>query len=62
MCIRDSLSGKGTKPQETVVCANAGYAIQQFKPNTAIKDCIAEAKEAIHNGNAIKILKKLVEK
>ena len=54
------LSGNGTTAQELAVCANAGFAIQRFKPTTDIKDCIAKAKETIDNGNALKMLKKLV--
>jgi len=59
--LTDVLSGKGTAAQEMAVCANAGFAIQRFKPTTDIKDCIAEAKEAIANGSAIKMLKNLVD-
>lgn len=54
------LEGKGTTAQQSVVCTNAGYAIHCFKPNTAIEDCIAEAKEAIESGRAIQSLKNLV--
>jgi len=54
------LSGDGTAAQTAAVCANAGFAIQRFKPTADVKDCIAEAKEAIDNGNAIKMLKNLV--
>ena len=58
--LTDILSGNGTEAQTLAVCANAGFAIQRFKPTADIKDCIAEAKEAIDNGNAIKMLKHLV--
>ena len=54
------LEGKGTPAQQSVVCTNAGYAIQCFKPTAAIEDCIAEAKEAIESGRAIQSLKNLV--
>lgn len=59
--LTDILNGNGTAAQEMAVCANAGFAIQRFKPTVDIKDCIAEAKEAIANGNAIKMLKDLVD-
>jgi len=54
------LSGKGTAAQQQVVCANAGHAIQCFKPQVAIADCIAEAEEAIVSGRALQMLKNLV--
>ncbi|MEM1121671.1 MAG: anthranilate phosphoribosyltransferase [Bacteroidota bacterium] len=54
------LSGRGTPAQETAVCANAGFAIQQFKPNTDIKDCVAEARASIASGKAMQMLKNLV--
>lgn len=54
------LEGKGTKAQISAVCANAGFAIQRFKPTVDIKDCIAEAKEAIDSGKAKEALKRLV--
>ncbi len=54
------LAGKGTEAQHQVVCANAGQAIQCFKPSTSIEDCIAEADEAIRSGRAIQMLKNLV--
>jgi len=50
------ISGDGTAAQNQVVYINAGYAIQQFKPDASIEDCIAEAKEAIDNGNALKVV------
>ena len=54
------LEGKGTKAQQSAVCANAGFAIQRFKPETDVKDCIAEAQETIENGNAFRMLKCLL--
>jgi anthranilate phosphoribosyltransferase len=58
--LTDILAGKGTAAQEAVVCANAGFAIQCFKPQTNIMDCMAEAKEAIDSGKAIHTLRQLV--
>ncbi len=55
------LEGKGTNAQENVVCANAGFAIQRFQPSTSIADCVAEARTSIKSGNALKMLKRLVE-
>lgn len=53
------LSLKATGAQEDVVLANAGLAIQCFKPRTALTDCVAEAREALHAGTALNILKAL---
>jgi len=53
------LEGKGTSAQNNVIHANAGYSIQRFKPNTSINDCIAEAKESVESGNALRVLKRL---
>jgi len=55
------LSGKGTEAQHQVVCANAGQAIQCFKPTASMADCMAEADEAIRSGQALRMLKNLVE-
>lgn len=54
------LAGNGTVAQEMAVCANAGFAIQRFKPTADIQSCIMEAKEAIKSGKAIQTLKNLV--
>ncbi len=43
----DILKGNGTAEQAAVVAVNAGLAIQRFKPETDLKDCIEEAKESI---------------
>jgi anthranilate phosphoribosyltransferase len=51
------LSGKGTPAQNAVVSANAGYAIQRFKPHQSINDCIQEAQEAITSQAGLKALK-----
>lgn len=51
------LSGQGTPAQSAVVAANAGYAIQRFKPQQSINDCILEAQEAITSQAGLKALK-----
>jgi len=56
----DILSGNGTPAQIDVVSTNAGVAINCLKPETDIKDCIAEANEALMNGNAMKQFKILL--
>lgn len=53
----DVLSGNGTSAQIDVVSTNAGVAINCLKPETDIKDCIAEANEALMNGKAMKQFK-----
>lgn len=54
----DILENKGTEAQTNVVCANAGFAIQRFKPEAGIEACILEARESIANGSARESLKK----
>lgn len=56
----DILEGKGTAAQIAVVTTNAGLAIQCFKPDQSIEDCIAEAKESLLSKNALNQFKKLV--
>ena len=55
----DILELKGTEAQENVVLANAGLAIQCFKPKQALPECVKEAREALHSQAALKILKAL---
>ncbi|MEL6924081.1 MAG: anthranilate phosphoribosyltransferase [Bacteroidota bacterium] len=54
------LDGKGTKAQQDVVIANAGLAIQRFKPQQSIIDCMAEAEESLLSKRALEKLQKLV--
>lgn len=56
----DILSGNGTAAQIDVVSTNAGVAINCLKPEADIKDCIAEASEALKSGNALKQFKILL--
>lgn len=56
------LAGKGSSAQNQVVCTNAGIAIQRFKPQNALEDCIQEAKEALLSQKAHQNFKKLIAK
>jgi anthranilate phosphoribosyltransferase len=56
----DVLSGKGTAPQNNVVCANAGMAIATAK-NLAPKQGFEEAKESLLSGKALAAFSKLKE-
>jgi len=55
----DILELNGTEAQENVVLANAGLAIQCFKPNQALPACVNEAREALHSQRALKVLKSI---
>ncbi len=54
----DVISGKGTQPQNNVVCANAGMAIATVK-KLSPKEGFELAKESLLSGQAYKKLKKL---
>ncbi|MEM6721199.1 MAG: anthranilate phosphoribosyltransferase [Bacteroidota bacterium] len=56
----DILEGRGTNPQNNVVCANAGMAIATVKGLEA-KEGFEIAKESLHSGEALNVLKKLQE-
>lgn len=56
----DILEGNGTNPQNNVVCANAGMAIATVKGLEA-KEGFEIAKESLHSGKALQVLKKLQE-
>ncbi|GHA49005.1 anthranilate phosphoribosyltransferase [Salinimicrobium marinum] len=56
----DVLSGKGTAPQNNVVCANAGMAIATAK-NLAPKQGFDEAKESLLSGKGLAAFTKLKE-
>ena len=56
----DVLSGNGTSAQVDVVSTNAGVAINCLKPEAHIKDCIAEANEALMSGKAMKQFKMIL--
>jgi anthranilate phosphoribosyltransferase len=54
------LENKATDAQKQVVLANAGMAIWCAKPQLKVKDAIAEAKESMESGKALKVFKKLI--
>ena len=56
----DVISGKGTAPQNNVVCANAGMAIATVK-ELSPKEGFDLAKESLLSGKALEKLKKLQE-
>lgn len=57
---RNVLENKATPAQFDVVTTNAGMAIHCIKPQQSFEDCIAEARESIVSGNALRNFKKLV--
>lgn len=56
----DVISGKGTAPQNNVVCANAGMAIATVK-GLSPKEGFEQAQESLLSGKALEKLKKLQE-
>jgi len=54
------LNGKGTTPQNSVVCANAGMAIATSTGCTPLEG-FTKAKESLNSGKALTALKKLQE-
>ena len=54
------LQGRGTEPQNNVVCANAGIAIATVE-GIGPKAGFEKAKESLLNGNGLKALRKLQE-
>ena len=56
------LDGNGSKAQEEVVLANAGFGIKLFNQEKSILDCIGMAKESIDSGSALQKLKKATGK
>lgn len=55
------LKGEGSQAQNEVVCTNAGLAIQRFKPDHSLPDCIQEAKEALLSQRAFQNFKQLLQ-
>lgn len=53
------LKGNGTEEQTNVVAVNAGLAIQRFKPDADLKDCIKEALESIEKQAGYDCLRKV---
>jgi anthranilate phosphoribosyltransferase len=56
------LRGEGTKAQNDAVAVNAGIAINCFKPNTSLENCIAEAEESLKSGSALRVLHQIIVK
>jgi anthranilate phosphoribosyltransferase len=54
------LNGKGTTPQNNVVCANAGMAIATAR-SCSPREGFETAQEALRSGKALQVLKKLQE-
>jgi anthranilate phosphoribosyltransferase len=52
------LNGKGTEPQNNVVCANAALAISTVE-GFSISEGFAKATESLQSGKALQVLKKL---
>jgi len=54
------LENKATSEQKNVVLANSAVAIKTINPALSIEDALAEAKQSIESGNALKSLKLFV--
>jgi anthranilate phosphoribosyltransferase len=54
------LEGKGTDAQNNVVFANCAVALKCLYPEKTYFDCIAEAKESLLGGKALKAMNKLI--
>jgi len=54
------LEGNGTEAQVNTVVCNAAMGILCAKPEQSIADCIAEARESLERGNALRCLKTLL--
>ena len=55
------LQGKGSTAQNNAIVANAGLAIQCFKPRTSLVDCVAEADESLKSGKALSTFGRLID-
>lgn len=55
----DVISGKGTKAQNNVVCANAAIAIQTVE-KSSYEEALSKAQESLASGKALEKLKKLI--
>jgi len=56
------LENEGNDEQNSVVLANAAYAIKVFEDDLSIEDCIEKAKTSLESGMALKSLKTLLNK
>jgi anthranilate phosphoribosyltransferase len=55
------LEGKGTEAQNNVIIANSAVALKCLNQQKSMNDCIAEAKESLIKGKALKALKTLID-
>ncbi len=55
------LQGNGTKVQNDVIVANSAVALKCLKPQVSYSDLVAEARESLVSGKALKVLNKLIE-
>lgn len=58
---RNILQGKGTKPQNSVVLANAAVALYHTNKFGSYDDCLLQAQESLESGKALKCLQLLLE-
>ncbi len=56
----DILKGKGSKPQNEVVIANAALALYTADPSKGFEKAVGEAREALMSGKALKVFNALV--
>jgi anthranilate phosphoribosyltransferase len=54
------LKGSPTSAQRDAVTVNAGIAINCFKPDISLVDCIAEADESLMSGRALTCFERLI--
>lgn len=54
------LSGQGTQAQVDVVTINAALAINTFRPQASLEDCMTEARNSILSGAALQSFKTLI--
>ncbi len=56
------IKGDGTKAQNEVVIANAGFALHTANNDLTLEEAVAKAEETLMSGLAYKCLKKLIDK
>ncbi len=55
------LRGESSQAQADVVIANAAMALFVINPEKSIADCVAEARESLRSGAALKVLNRYIE-
>jgi anthranilate phosphoribosyltransferase len=55
------LEGKGTPAQNSVVIANAGVALTKIYSGKSLQECFQMAGDSLKSGQALKVLKKLLD-